>query len=380
MGKQGLSIPIGIIAVTLAIVAFSSMEQDSEVDEIKIVANLPISGPGSGIGIEQRDGLTLAVKEINDKGGIKGKQIDLIIEDNQTDLEKAKEIFNFQEQSYEPLLHISSLSFISTGLSEMAEKEKVVLVSLSAVAPDVTAGKEWTFRYFPMAEDEAKPILKILDDLEIKSLGILYLDDEFGRSIAKEVGENFSLKGNVVDESFQNNQKEFLENIERLKDQEAIYLVGFPDHVKIILKEIDQSNYEGEILMSSDGAMFDIFQMAEAQNVHIAAPLVYNTKLKLANEVGIRFENKFDKQLDHNGANSYDVIRIIKGLLDDKEITRENLKESFDSGFIYTGIFGTIYGYPQNQDIKFGLYPSKIVDGELKFESTQGAMSSEVEQ
>jgi len=114
MSKLGLGIIPGIIIVVALIVAFSlPSEESSDSSSIIIVANLPITGPGSSIGIEERDGLQLAVDELNSFGGINDRNIELVIVDNETDLDKAKELFLETEQAHEPLLHISSLSFIS---------------------------------------------------------------------------------------------------------------------------------------------------------------------------------------------------------------------------------------------------------------------------
>jgi branched-chain amino acid transport system substrate-binding protein len=174
MSKIGIGIVPGIVIVVALVIAISiPADESNDLELITIVANLPITGPGSGIGTENRDGLQLAVNELNSFGGFNGKTIELIVIDNETDLEKAKEIFLESEQNHNPLLHISSLSFISTGLGSLAEENKILLIALSAVAPEVTQDKEWVFRYFAMADEESIPILQILEKLNVNNLVIL---------------------------------------------------------------------------------------------------------------------------------------------------------------------------------------------------------------
>jgi len=54
-------------------------------------------------------------------------------------------------------------------------------------------------------------------------------------------------------------------------------------------------------------------------------------------------------------------------LLLSEEISRENVKVLLNSGFTYSGIFGTVEVNPENHDMTFQLFPAKIVDGGLKF-------------
>ena len=149
MAKQGIAVISGIIITVLLVVGLSIPNENTNGSESTvIVANLPITGPGSGIGIEGRDGLQLAINELNSSGGLNGKQIELVIVDNETDLEKAKEIFLETEQTYQPILHISALSFISTGLGELAEENKILLVALS-VSNDAVSDNAHTLLRHP---------------------------------------------------------------------------------------------------------------------------------------------------------------------------------------------------------------------------------------
>ena len=367
MAKQGIAVVSGIIISVVLVVALSLPEDTSKnFDSVKIVANLPITGPGSGIGIENRDGLQLAVNEINSSGGINGKQIELIIKDNETNLEKAKEIFLETEQTHDPLFHVSALSFVSTGLGEIAEENQILLVALSAVAPEVTQDREWVFRYFAMADEESIPILQTLEKLNVKNLGILYLDDEFGRSIANAVATKF--EHSVTKEPFDPNSNDFKENIAKLQNEEAIFIVAFPDYIEIILKQLREANYQGDILTSSDGATFEIFAMPESDGVYLGAPIVYNSNFQQSAQIGLAYEKEYDKGLDHNAANGYDIIRILYATLDGDEVSQKNLKDKLNSGFTYSGIFGTIEVLPKEHDLQFKLFPAKIINGEIEFE------------
>ena len=81
---------IVVVAVLAAIFIFKFRKEES----IKIGAILSLSGPAGFYGKEVRDGMLLAAQEINSRGGINGREIELIIEDSKTNPEEGKKAFN----------------------------------------------------------------------------------------------------------------------------------------------------------------------------------------------------------------------------------------------------------------------------------------------
>ncbi len=75
------------------------------------------------------------------------------------------------------------------------------------------------------------------------------------------------------------------------------------------------------------------------------------------------YESIYNKQFDHNAANGYDIIRILGGLLDNEELSRDNVKRILDRGFSYSGVFGSVDVLPGEHDISFLLYPSQVING-----------------
>jgi len=353
---------IGIIVLAIGLGSFFFFEESIVIQPIKIGVTMLETGPGSGFGIENRDGLLMAADEINSRGGINGRPIELIIVDNETNPEKAKKDFLEIEETHAPLLYISSSSTISAAVSPLAEEHEVVLIAIDATAREITLDKQWTYRYYPTAEIEADPILQILDELDIKNLGILYQNDEFGRAVSNEVATRFeNSEGIVTKESFEPNAIDFKENIAKLQNEDAIYVISFPDYTEVIFKQLREANYSGEILSDPGASAFKILNMPEADGVYVAAPILF------ARTVSENFESRYNKYFDHNAATGYDIIRILGGLLENEELTRDNVKRILDEGFSYSGVFGSIDVLPGEHDIAFTLYPSQVVDGKLVF-------------
>jgi len=367
MEKQGILVISGIIiAVALIGAYFFFFEVGGESIQIGVI--LSITGPGSDIGEQVRDGMQMAANEINSRGGIDGKHIELIFEDNQSSPDEAKRAFNKIEETYAPLFYITSLSSISTAVAPLAEENQVVLIALSATAPDVTKQKEWTYRYFPTADEEVIPIMRILKDLNVNNLGFLYQDDEFGRSILVAVEREFeNVERTISKEPFAPDAIDYKEQIVKLQNEDAIVLVAWPEHVELILRQIRDTGYQGHVIGSSDAAIPLIFNMPEADGMYLATPAIYDSNFIFVRKVSDNFESQYNKQFDHNAGNGYDFIRILDGLLENEELSRDRVKNILDQGFSYSGVFGSVDILSTEHDMAFPLFPSQLVNGEPEF-------------
>jgi branched-chain amino acid transport system substrate-binding protein len=200
-GQEGFirnKIIIIALIVLLALAIFFILTTRKK-ETIKIGAVLPLSGTGQSTGVEIKNGLLLAIDEINTWGGINGKKIELIMEDSKTNPEEGKKAFDKIENAYHPVLYLSSHSAVSIALVPLAQEHQVVLLGISVMAPKLTENQEWIFRYWPSAKTEIPPILSILEELKVKKLGIIYQDDEFGRSVFELLQKEFKAIGGLVE-------------------------------------------------------------------------------------------------------------------------------------------------------------------------------------
>ena len=122
-GRLGIVITLVIIVATLAV--FFILHPWKK-EPIKIGAILSLSGPGGFYGEEARDGMLLAVDEINAWGGINGRYIELIIEDSKTKPQEGKEGFKSIEEAHHPLLYVSNLSSVSVQDFRFISKRRLV--------------------------------------------------------------------------------------------------------------------------------------------------------------------------------------------------------------------------------------------------------------
>jgi branched-chain amino acid transport system substrate-binding protein len=111
-------------------------------DPIKIGVLTPLSGTYAGIGQQVKWGLELATKEVNDKGGIMGRPIELIYEDSEANpavaVQKADKLFQVNKVDF---LTGTVNSGATVAVGQVAERANKLLATTVSFADDITGSK-----------------------------------------------------------------------------------------------------------------------------------------------------------------------------------------------------------------------------------------------
>lgn len=363
-GRRGIIVTV-VVVVIVAVLAIFVVLQATKKEPIKIGAIVSLSGPAAAL-VDLRDGLLLAVDEVNSWGGINSRKIELIVEDSKSNPEEGKKAFSRIEADHRPLLYVATISSVSIALAPLAEENKVVLAGLVVATPRLTKQNQWCFKYYSSAHDIVQSTLYILRHLKVRRLGVLYQDDEFGVNIFKLFREEFKRTGGtIISESFKVQPLDIKGKIIKLKDTEAIYIVAFSKPTKQIIGQLKRINYDGFILGSSSA--INLRTTPEANGVYLPAPIIYNPDYPFAKEVKKKYEVRYGKAFNQFAGIGYDFVKLLAGLLEDKEITRESVRNILEGGFIYPGVFGNIDVKRGQRNITFPLHPAQIIDGKVKY-------------
>lgn len=366
MKKQHMSqFTAALIAAALVALAGSNV---IGADTINIGAILALTGNSATLGAGVRDGLQLAVEEINKRGGVNGSKIELIVEDSKSDPQAGIDAFNKIENAQRPLLYVSHLSSIGIALAPLAEEKRVVLVGVAISAIDFTRTREWVFRYWPLGQAYMPPLMRILQDLRVKKLGILYANDEFGKEQQQLLSKECEGAGRTVArESIEIKDTDYRQKITALKDREAIYVACSGNLLLNVLRQLRETNYQGQILTPAGTAMPDLFGLPELDGIYLAAPIIYNPNYLYARDAGQKFEARYKRALDLWAAVGYDFIKLLIGLLEDRQVSRQAVRDMLAGGFEYAGVFGQVRVKPREHDLTFPFFPAQFVNGSLKY-------------
>ena len=113
---------------------------------IKIGAVLDITGAGASLGVPERKALEMLADQVNKEGGVDGRDVELIIEDNQsTEDGAAKAVNKLISQDQVDIVLGASRTGPSLAMRPIAEGAKIPMISLAANIK-IIEGSEWVFK------------------------------------------------------------------------------------------------------------------------------------------------------------------------------------------------------------------------------------------
>lgn len=211
---------------------------------IKIGVIAPLTGSEAEFGIRQKYGYTLALDEINNSGGINGRQVELDIVDDKSNVqEAAKDVDQLVTQSKVQVIVGSYSSGNGLAIVKKATSYNIPVVLPTATAKNVTeTGSKYAFRVCATSEGYAQVVVDYLKSRsDVKTIAIVYEDQNFGTSAAKAMED--ALKGSslqIVDkEQYSAKSVDYKPLLNRVKEKnpDAIYFASYLLDATTLMKQ-----------------------------------------------------------------------------------------------------------------------------------------------
>lgn len=315
----------------------SSSSSDSDV--IKFGFVYPLTGSVPNIGAACKNGSQLAIDEINAAGGINGKQIEAVFEDDENKPATAPNaITKLIEQDSVDVVFGSYASSCSIAMTPIAAQNKKVMISVGSTNAKVTAeGGEYVFRACfidPLQGEVAAKFVK--EDLEADKVAMLYdVGKDYCVGISSTFKDTYSeLGGEVVYEGkYNTGDSDFKSYLTEIKNSDAtvLYLPDDYDVVGLIAKQVKEIGLDIQ-LMSSDSC-------SDPGLVEVGGDAVEGTYF--TDHVSIQAENlsdfvtnykeKFGEDPGSFAVLGYDAVYIAKAAIEkagstDSDAIKEALK------------------------------------------------------
>jgi branched-chain amino acid transport system substrate-binding protein len=232
------------VAVSAALFAASSCGRGGSSGEILIGEYGSLTGGIATFGISTRDGSQMALDEINAAGGVLGKKIKLLVEDDQSKPEEASTVVTKlinQSHVVAMLGHVASSHSLAAG--PICQASKVPMISPSSTNPRVTQVGNFIFRVcfidpfqgavmakFAADTLKAKKVAQLVDVRSDYSIGL----QTFFRQKFKALGGEI-----VAEQSYSQGDSDFRAQLTQIKaaNPEAIYVPGYYTEVGTIARQ-----------------------------------------------------------------------------------------------------------------------------------------------
>jgi branched-chain amino acid transport system substrate-binding protein len=290
---------------------------------IKIANVVELSGAGASVGTTFKNGVELAIKEINAAGGVLGKKFETTTYDTQTNPGVAKG--QTQKAVDDGVFAIFGPVFSGSIMISMAESRKAEIPNFVAgeAASITMQGNPYVFRTsFTQATAMPKVGRYISEQAKLKTLAVIYVNNDFGKGgldMIKKALEKSSTR--IVSEiSTDSGQIDFSAAVLKAKQSNADGLFAYSNEEESarLLRELRKQGWTKPIIGETTLTNQKVIELAgDAANGAVAhVGLTVDAPLPAIRAFRAKFEKEYKYISDHNGMKGYSGIYILKAAIE----------------------------------------------------------------
>jgi branched-chain amino acid transport system substrate-binding protein len=196
-----LVLRIACLVSACGVLSWNAVFSAADSVPISIGAVLPLSGDAAHWGIPARAGAELAAHEINAAGGIRGRGLAVVVEDDRCSSADGVSAFNRIMASAKPPVAVlgAVCSSVTLALAPLVESRKVVLISPASTSPKLTGAGDFIFRVVPSGSVRGQVFAEYLyRDRGLRKLSVLYINNEGGIGGSTAFKARFTQLGGTV--------------------------------------------------------------------------------------------------------------------------------------------------------------------------------------
>ena len=212
-------------------------------DTIKIGVTQPLTGAFAASGNYVAQGAKIAEDEINAAGGVLGKKIQLIIEDNKSNpTEAVSTVEKLTQKDKVPIIVGAWSSTLTLAVMPKLEEYGVpMVVETSSSGKITTSGNPYIFRISPTSEMEAVAFKPLVAKMGIKKADFLYTNNDFGIGSSQEFAKMLKANGveTGVSETMDPKATDFSAQLAKIKASggDTLFVTTAVEQLTLILKQ-----------------------------------------------------------------------------------------------------------------------------------------------
>ena len=298
----------------MAILAAPACERPRE---IRLGAILSETGEGAYYGQSIRRGMDLALQEVNAGGGIKGTPLTILHRDSGSSPEKAERAaVELYDRFDVPLILGADLSSETLAIAPLAEQRRKILLSPASSSPEITRAGRYVFRVYPSDTLEGAYMAQLAgDELGLRSVRILAIDNAFGRGLATVFRRSFAAGAEPVIQLYKAHGEDQAAVASRALEAapDGIYLVGYYSDMAQILKEIRKIAPAARVLSTSSfGNAKTLEEAGEAAEGVVFPATVFDPDSDdpAVMRFVARYRERYKTEPDLWAAHGYDAVQV----------------------------------------------------------------------
>jgi len=355
-------------SLVLAAALGAALAAPAQAQSIRIGFHAPLTGFAASDGKSAQNGAELAVEQINARGGINGRKLELVIYDDQARPDQAVPLANKYVGEGLKIVISGSYSGPTRAAAGVFQGAKIPYISAYAIHPDITRAGNFVFRTSFMGEVQGRAAPKLIGEiLKKKKVTLLTLNNDFGQALAagfKEVAGKFGVQ--IASEyTYAMGDRQFGSIVASVKkdEPEVLYVSGYFFNGGPLVAQLRAGGVTAPIVGTEGFDTHNFISIAKdaAEGVMITTSLDRDTKLPEMRAFIDDYEKKFNAGADMVAASTHTAVNVAAAAMrkagaDDPAKLRDAIAATRDlpvaTGRITFNAAGEVYKAAQIQVIK----------------------------
>jgi branched-chain amino acid transport system substrate-binding protein len=339
---------------------------------IRIGFHAPLTGFAAADGKSALNGAQLAVDQINAKGGVNGRKIELVVNDDQARPDQAVPLANKYVGDGLKIVVSGSYSGPTRASAGVFQGAKIPYISAYAIHPDITRAGNYNFRTSFMGEVQGRAAAKFIgDNLKKKKVVLVTLNNDFGQALSagfKEAAPKFGVQ--IASEyTYAMGDRQFGSIVASVKrdEPEALYVSGYFFNGGPLVAQLRAGGVTAPIIGTEGFDTHNFIAIAKdaAEGVMITTSLDRDSKLPAMRQFIEDYEKKYGTPADMVAASVHTAINVAANALskagaEDTAKIRDAIAATKDfpvaTGRISFNELGEVYKAAQIQIVKGGKF------------------------
>jgi len=345
--------------IALCVICLTSTFALAAAPPIKIGGLFAVTGPASFLGEPERNTAQMVVEEINKAGGIKGRQLQLVVYDTQGDSTKAVQAATRLIKDDKVVAIIGpSTTGDSMAVIPVVEKAGIPLISCAAGIKITDPVRQWVFK---TAQNDSLAVAKIYDHLKkrkISKIAILTVSDSFGASGREQLKGQAAKFGIeiVSDDTYGPKDTDMTSQLTKIRSTpaQAIICWGTNPGPAVIARNAKQLGQKLPLYMSHGVSSKKFIELAgdAAEGIMlpsgkvIVSDLLSNSDKQKKSLVGFvkDYQKHYNREGDHFGGHAWDAVMLLKGAIERGGDSPAAIRKQLENTRNFAGI-GGVFNY-----------------------------------
>lgn len=284
----------------------------------------PLTGAAASYGHSVKNGAEIAIKEINEAGGVKlgDKTYNLVLnfQDDEASEDKAVTAYNTLMDSKVDVLMASVTSGSSMAIADLSAADNILQITPSGSVAAITANDN-VFRLCFTDPLQGKMLAEYVVEKGYKSVAILYNNaDEYSTGIYEAFKEELVAAGKdsviVAEESFVTEDVDYTAQLTKIKStgSELIFVPGYYAAAAYITKQARDLGIEADFLGSDgwDGVLGQVTDTSVLEGAVFLSPFLPTDSNPAVQDFVKKYEEAYGAIPDQFAADGYDTVYVIK--------------------------------------------------------------------